>query len=67
MELMINGTNRVVAPDIQTIEQLLESLQLTGKRVIVEWNEQILQKEEHGTTVIGDGDTLEIVHFVGGG
>lgn len=67
MELMINGTSRSVSPDVRTIEQLLESLQLGEKRVIVEWNQQILQKEDHGTTMIGSGDTLEIVHFVGGG
>ncbi|WP_046213975.1 sulfur carrier protein ThiS [Paenibacillus wulumuqiensis] len=67
MELMINGKSRSVSPDVRTIEQLLQSLQLGEKRVIVEWNQQILQKEEHGTTMIESGDTLEIVHFVGGG
>lgn len=67
MELMINGNQKHVQAELNTVAKLLASLQLAQKTVIVERNQQILQKEDHPYTALADGDVLEIVHFVGGG
>jgi sulfur carrier protein len=35
--------------------------------VVVELNREILARDAYGETPVQDGDTLELVHFVGGG
>lgn len=50
-----------------TVAQLIESLQLTGKRLAVERNQEIVPKSHHGQVVLQDADVLEIVHAIGGG
>ncbi|MCP1355171.1 sulfur carrier protein ThiS [Aneurinibacillus migulanus] len=55
-------------PDtVGNIQQLLEYLQLADRIVVVEINRDILQKDRHAVTELKDGDTIELVHFVGGG
>ncbi|WP_411342634.1 sulfur carrier protein ThiS [Paenibacillus sp. WLX1005] len=67
MQLIINGSTRTFPDAPETVQQLLNILQLQDKMVIVEHNEQILQKQDHGHAQLEAGDKLEIVHFVGGG
>lgn len=50
-----------------TAEKLLEELGYSTQRVAVELNMEILPRAEYGTVVLKDGDSLEIVRFVGGG
>jgi sulfur carrier protein len=50
-----------------TFTQLLEFLGLTGKRLAVERNGEIVPRSLHGETLLADGDQLEIVVAVGGG
>ncbi|MNX00523.1 Sulfur carrier protein ThiS [compost metagenome] len=68
MKLRINGQFMDIDKQtIQTVEDLLHSLDLGVKTVVVERNHEILHKEQHAATPVEDGDTIEIVHFVGGG
>ncbi|TYR79032.1 sulfur carrier protein ThiS [Priestia megaterium] len=67
MKLIINGKSVDVSSDIKTVFQLLEAQQLHNRVVIVELNKTILQKEDHNEAALKDGDTLEVVSFVGGG
>jgi sulfur carrier protein len=50
-----------------SLARLLEELQIRAGRVVVELNRNIVSREAHGSTLLKEGDTLEIVHFVGGG
>ncbi len=50
-----------------TIAELLERRGINTTLVAVEHNGRILQREEFPRVTIAAGDTLEIVHFVGGG
>jgi len=50
-----------------TLTHLLEHLGLTGKRLAVERNGEIVPRSQHPDTVLADGDKLEIVVAVGGG
>lgn len=50
-----------------TVSQLLEVLEYNEKRVAVELNYNIVSKSKYVNTEISDGDTIEIVRFVGGG
>jgi thiamine biosynthesis protein ThiS len=53
--------------DGSTIQNLLDQLELDFQLVAVEQNLDIIPRAQFGSRTISDGDTLEIVHFVGGG
>ena len=66
MKLKINGEEREIADGL-TVTALLEELKIRHARVVIERNREIVAREAYGATHLADGDTLEIVHFVGGG
>lgn len=66
IELAVNGEVRSL-PSGATVAALLELMALTGKRLAVERNGEIVPKSLHGATALLAGDRLEIVVAVGGG
>lgn len=66
IELAINGEPRTF-PAPLTLSQLIESLELTGKRIAIEKNGEIVPRSQHADTSLASGDRLEIVVAVGGG
>lgn len=66
IELAINGETRVF-PAPLTLAQLIESLDLAGKRIAIEKNGDIVPRSQHADTSLASGDRLEIVVAVGGG
>ena len=66
MTLIINGEDREFV-SISTVSTLLEQLNMKPDRVAVELNRELLPRDRWAATQLRDGDTLEIVHFVGGG
>ena len=66
MDIVVNGERRTVR-DGATVRSLLEELSLPESRVAVERNLAIVWKADFAGTVLGDGDRVEIVTFVGGG
>jgi sulfur carrier protein len=50
-----------------TIASLVATMGLSGKRIAVERNGEIVPKSRHATTALSVGDKLEIVGAVGGG
>jgi sulfur carrier protein len=49
------------------VTALLESLGLHPQLIVVEHNREILDRAAFDATEIREGDTFELVHFVGGG
>jgi thiamine biosynthesis protein ThiS len=50
------------------VAELLGSLRIDPRLVVVEHNRTILRDRDRYTTqALSDGDVVEIVHFVGGG
>jgi sulfur carrier protein len=66
IQLSVNGEPRQM-PSGVSISRLLDELGLTGKRVAVERNGEIVPRSRHGETALAEGDQLEIVVAVGGG
>jgi thiazole synthase len=64
--IMLNGERRE-APLGTTVAALVESLALAKGRVAVERNREIVPMSQWADVALADGDSLEIVHFVGGG
>ena len=66
MILTINGESRDF-PDGITLAALVAQLGMKADRVAVELNLEIVPRPQWDSTVLKNGDKLEIVHFVGGG
>lgn len=66
VQLSVNGTPHAFE-QAPSLAQLLEHLDLVGKRLAVERNGEIVPRSQFGDTLLADGDKLEIVVAVGGG
>jgi len=66
MKITVNGRAREVADGLN-LAQLLSEMKLDPRSLAVEHNQAIAERENFDTTIIEDGDRLEIVQFVGGG
>ena len=66
MHIQLNG-EALDLPDGLSVADLLEQLELTGKRVAVELNLDIVPRSQHAATRLGEGDRVEVVHAIGGG
>jgi len=66
MQLTINGEARSFETPL-TLGTLLDQLGLKQDRVAVEYNRALLPRLQWASTSLAEGDSLEIVQFVGGG
>ncbi len=66
MHIQLNG-EPFELPDGASVADLLVRLDAVGKRVAVELNLDIVPRSQHVSTVLRDGDRLEVVHAIGGG
>ena len=66
IRIMVNGEVRHV-PQGAGLVALLAELGLDTRKVAVERNEEIVPRSAYATTRLEAGDSLEIVHFIGGG
>jgi sulfur carrier protein len=66
MEITLNGESKQI-PTGTTAARLIELLDLTGRRLAVEVNEEIIPRSTFGGYTFRPGDKVEIVHAIGGG
>jgi sulfur carrier protein len=66
MHLVVNGEATDV-PDGANVADLLDQLGLGPKWVIVERNGEPVERRDLGTTILGEGDRIELVRAVAGG
>ena len=66
MTVTVNGETREIAPGT-TVTGLLTGLGLHPRLIVVEHNREILDRSSFDLTEVCAGDSLELVHFVGGG
>jgi len=66
MKIQVNGDSRDYG-ESSTVADVIADLGLTGKRIAVELNKEILPFTEHAKQSLQDGDRLEIVQAIGGG
>ena len=64
--ITVNGESRQV-PAPASVADLLLHLGLDPRTVVVELNREIVRRPRLDETALADGDTVELVHFVGGG
>ena len=66
IEVKVNGTNQTIVPH-STLLDLLRVLEIDPGSVVVEHNMEIVRRPNLEKTALSAGDSVEIVHFVGGG
>lgn len=66
MKIVLNGEAREIDAGM-SLTQLVVSLGGDASRIAIERNREIVPKSAHATTLLEDGDQLEVVQFVGGG
>jgi thiamine biosynthesis protein ThiS len=66
LDLLVNGEpRRLQGP--ATLSDLLTTLGLDPRTVVVELNREIIRRPRLGEVALQAGDEVELVHFVGGG
>ncbi len=65
MKIIINGNAETMEPC--SILQLVTGRGLNPEALVVELNMQIIKQDQWSRTRLNDGDTLELLSFVGGG
>jgi sulfur carrier protein len=66
IQICVNGCTRAYEVPL-AVADLLQTMELTGRKVAVERNGEIVPRGAHASTLLTDGDRLEIVAAVGGG
>lgn len=66
MKIYVNGQSRDIAEN-SNVSDVIAELELTGKKIAVELNQEILPFQQHASHVLQAEDRLEIVHAIGGG
>lgn len=66
MNILLNGESREY-PEATTVARVVADMGLSGKRIAVELNKEILPFDRYEQQTLQDNDRLEIVHAIGGG
>ncbi len=66
IQITVNGETRLIQGQA-TVAELLSVLSLDTRKVAVERNLEIVPRSAYAATALAPGDSLEIVHFIGGG
>jgi thiamine biosynthesis protein ThiS len=66
LDLVVNGERRAL-PGPATLADLLAHLELDPRMVVVELNREIVRRPKLAEHALQTGDSIELVHFIGGG
>ena len=64
--IVLNGEKHEIESEV-TLDQLLDLFSLPRQRVAIERNKSVVRRQDWATTSLADADTIEVIHFVGGG
>jgi thiamine biosynthesis protein ThiS len=66
VRVRLNGKERDVSRGL-TVRGLLDELDVHPSMVVVELNREIIERDGYERAPVSEGDSIELVHFVGGG
>ncbi len=66
MQITVNGKLEDLTESV-SIQEFLSQKDISGDRIVIERNKNIVKREAWAATLLAEGDHLEIVQFVGGG
>jgi len=66
--LKINGTNKTFPEGLpETLGHLLQQLEMNAATVVAEVDGTVVRREDFDDTSLAEGQTIELIRFVGGG
>ena len=65
LEIVFNGKLQVT--ESENVLALLKEYKIENRKIAIELNLQIVPRDSYGATILSNGDTVEVVQFVGGG
>ena len=66
IKIRLNGKNRNIIEGYKLYD-LVNELDISLKKVAIELNKEIIDKKKIKKIILNDKDTIEVVHFIGGG
>ena len=66
INVTVNGEPRELAAG-STVADLIEQMGLSGKRLAVEIDQEIIPRSQHASFTLAVGNRIEVVHAIGGG
>jgi len=66
IKIKINGKKTLIS-DKEKLLKILQDLKIPIKKVAIEMNREIIVKKKLNSIKVKENDTIEIVHFIGGG
>jgi len=66
VQITLNGEPFEIEQPLSVVA-LLDKLEIDARRVAVEHNLTIIKRQRFPEVIVNDGDSVEIVNFVGGG
>lgn len=66
MQISVNGNELKITVGF-SVEQLIGFLELKGKRIAIELNQDIVPRSQYADVTLQENDRVEIVHAIGGG
>jgi len=66
IQIILNGETKEVQKGLN-IQELLDSMQIKSKLLVVEKNKEIVDKKDYESCRIQENDSFEVVGFFGGG
>lgn len=67
MKIILNNNYEELNQDKISVKDLLTVKKFTFKMLIIKINGRLVKKEEYESSVINDGDTVEVIHLISGG
>ena len=64
--ILLNGESRKIENEM-SLDKLLDLFSLPSQRVAIEVNRSVVRRSEWESINVKDADTIEVIHFVGGG
>jgi sulfur carrier protein len=66
LDVIVNGESKALAGPV-SVMQLIQDMDLQGKRIAIEINGEIVPASQHSSVQLSSGDSVEIVGAIGGG
>jgi thiamine biosynthesis protein ThiS len=67
MKIILNNNPETFEADKLTISELLKIKNYTFRMLIIKINSKLVKKEDYDTTLISEGDDVNVLHLISGG
>lgn len=67
MKIILNNSDEELNAETLTVRQLLDIKNFTFKMLIIKVNGAIVKRDKYETTIINDGDNVDVIHLISGG